>query len=176
MIFSDNIDSAASVLSSLLGCKFSDAVDHVENVMFNCDELSAKGYLDAVFSLASTDTSKPNTKGKKRDFWKKPGSVQMQLWLGMTNEEYDEFESSQHSDDINERMFYWETRSLFWAEAEKWQGRHYNRLNGYGIWWDACKLGCYGIFTKQQRCERYWKKYLQSELDEYGIRPLRIHG
>ena len=175
MGYSSLINPAAEILSLSLGCSFHEAKEHIERTVFETD-CSLKDFFNGIFNLENTAVERISIKGKRRDFWKKPGEVQMMLWLGMTLEEYEEFENMSSSDDPDERLSYWNIRGLFWDEAEKWQGRHFARLNEYGIWWDKYTTGFYGILTKQQKRERYWKKTLRRDLSEEGVRPLRIHG
>lgn len=169
------INPAAEILSSVSGCSFTKAKEHVEDVVFNT-ECSIKEFFNGIFNLSDIPERKKNIKAEKRDFWKKPGEVQMMLWLGMTPEEYEEFEALSRSDIPEERLAYWADWGKFWDESDKWQKRHFDRLNECGIWWDKYTTGFYGILTKQQKRERYWKEELRRELAEEGIRPLRMHG
>ena len=174
-MYSTLVNPAADILSSSIGCSFTAAKEHIEDVIFNT-ECSAKDFLLGIFNMNSAPEKIKNIKGQKRDFWKKPGDVQMRIWLGMTPEEYEEFEALSRSDIPEERLAYWADRGMFWDEADKWQGRHYARLNECGIWWDKYTTGFYGILTKQQKRERNWKEELRRELAEEGVRPLRMHG
>ncbi len=183
-MYTDLIETSAAALSGNTGWTYEWTVDFIENIIFNSD-IDIPGFLASVSGgafrlLPPARIRKGEKKGAKRDLWKAPLWVQESRITGLSRNECDRLYEA--SVDLFCRNYSVEERK----EADSLlhqirrarnieQGRHYCRVNEYGIWDTWKKDLKYGFLSKQAKREKHWKRYLQDELADEGVKALSIH-